>query len=95
MPGSMIMNIHDQFLGKNDMDKKKAVYGDWMVVRGFRAYINRATEAPLRKYFDDLLKWQKWTIISVFFPPLISSCFEREAVIQVDGGSHFVEWDHS
>lgn len=49
--------------------KKKAVYSDWMVVRGFRAYVNRATEAPLWKYFDDLLKRQKWIIISVFFPP--------------------------
>lgn len=49
MSGSMIMNIHDQFLGKNDMDKKKkeAVYGDWMVVLGLRAYVNRETEAPL------------------------------------------------
>lgn len=71
MSGSMIMNINDQFLGKNDMDKKKkkTVYGDWMVVHGFIAYDNRATEAPLWKYFDDLLKRQKLTIISVFLPP--------------------------
>lgn len=40
-----------------------------MVVCRLRSFVNRATEAPLWKYFDDLLKQQKWTIISVFFPP--------------------------
>lgn len=49
--------------------KKKSCIWWLNVGRAFRAYVNRATEAPLWKYFADLLKWQKWTIISVFFPP--------------------------
>lgn len=48
--------------------KKKAVYGDWMVVRGFRAYVNRATEAPLWKYFWWLVKTAKMDHNFIFFP---------------------------